>query len=221
MTKEITEKNNVAEVKKSRSPANQKLIDDFLAREKSKPQPPKIKVKNNAGKTTEISIDAEDRDLNIVSALKSFGTTSYEFQSYAMIELIDAACRGGKTKPYSEEEINGVLAAMHSINPNDEIEAMLASQMVATHFAAMRSMRALKNSDTVAAQDSNGNIAIKLMRTYTAQMEALNRYRGKGQQKMTVEHVHVYSGGQAIVGQVSNRKGGGAVTKTGEQPHAQ
>jgi hypothetical protein len=34
-------------------------------------------------------------------------------------------------------------------------------------------------------------------------MEALSRYRGKVEQKMTVEHVHVYQGGQAIVGQVS------------------
>jgi hypothetical protein len=35
---------------------------------------------------------------------------------------------------------------------------------------------------------------------------------------MTVEHVHVYQGGQAIVGAV--HQGGGARTKTEEQPHA-
>jgi hypothetical protein len=34
------------------------------------------------------------------------------------------------------------------------------------------------------------------------QIEALQRYRGKGQQKFTVEHVHVNAGGQAIVGAV-------------------
>src|SRR5262249_16939390 len=61
-----------------------------------------------------------------------------------------------------------------------------------------------------------GNLAVKLLRTYTMQMEALLRYRGKGEQKMTVEHVHVYQGGQAIVGAVHH--GGGARTKTGEQP---
>jgi hypothetical protein len=27
-------------------------------------------------------------------------------------------------------------------------------------------------------------------------LDALNRHRGKGQQKVTVEHVHVHSGGQ-------------------------
>jgi hypothetical protein len=40
------------------------------------------------------------------------------------------------------------------------------------------------------------------LRTFTAQVEALQRYRGKGQQKVTVEHVNVNAGGQAIVGAV-------------------
>jgi hypothetical protein len=33
-------------------------------------------------------------------------------------------------------------------------------------------------------QDSNGNLAVKLLRTFAAQTEALQRYRGKGQQKV-------------------------------------
>jgi len=41
------------------------------------------------------------------------------------------------------------------------------------------------------------------------QMEALKKYRGKGEQKMTVEHVHVHNGGQAIVGDVHQKAGGG------------
>jgi hypothetical protein len=44
--------------------------------------------------------------------------------------------------------------------------------------------------------------ANKLSRTYATLLEALNRHRGKGQQKVTVEHVHVHSGGQAVVGMV-------------------
>lgn len=92
--------------------------------------------------------------------------------------------------------------------------------MIATHFAAMRVMRQLKNSETVSQQDSNGNLATKLLRTYTAQMEALQRYRGKGQQKMTVEHVHVHPGGQAIVGNVTRTEAGGAAAKSEEQPQA-
>src|ERR1700730_10346044 len=41
----------------------------------------------------------------------------------------------------------------------------------------------------------------------------LNRHRGKGQQKVTVEHVHVHSGGQAIVGPVAPGRRGIKNTK--------
>jgi hypothetical protein len=64
----------------------------------------------------------------------------------------------------------------------------------------------------------NLNQANKLSRTWAALLEALNRHRGKGQQKVTVEHVHVYPGGQAIVGMVE--PGGGDRAKLEEQPHA-
>ena len=65
----------------------------------------------------------------------------------------------------------------------------------------------------------NLNSANKLSRTYSTLLEALNRHRGKGQQKVTVEHVHVHEGGQAIVGNVESR-GGGFAAKSKDQPHA-
>ena len=40
--------------------------------------------------------------------------------------------------------------------------------------------------------------ANKLSRTYSALLDSFNSHRGKGQQKVTVEHVHVHEGGQAI-----------------------
>ena len=50
-------------------------------------------------------------------------------------------------------------------------------------------------------------------------LEGLNRHRGKGQQKVTVEHVHVHAGGQAVVGMVE-RPGGGDQNISEEQHHA-
>src|SRR5580704_17612838 len=47
----------------------------------------------------------------------------------------------------------------------------------------------------------------RLSRTYAALTEALDRHRGKGQQRITVEHVNVHAGGQAIVGAVTPRDG--------------
>jgi hypothetical protein len=104
------------------------------------------------------------------------------------------------------------------IGARDETEGMLATQMVATHFAAMGVLRRLKGSETIPQQESNGNLAAKLLRTFAMQVEALQRYRGKGQQKVTVEHVHVHAGGQAIVGAVA--PGGGGTAKSEERAHA-
>jgi hypothetical protein len=61
--------------------------------------------------------------------------------------------------------------------------------------------------------------ANKLGRTFSVLLDALNRHRGKGQQKVTVEHVHVHEGGQAIVGNVGT-PGGGDRAKSEDQPHA-
>jgi excisionase family DNA binding protein len=126
----------------------------------------------------------------IYAALGSGALKSLKIGKRRLIAL-DALRSWLLSHPPSEQDINGVLAAVHGIRANDEIEAMLAVQMVATHFAATRALRRLKGSDMVSQQDSNGNLAVKLLRTFAAQTEALQRYRGKGQQKVTVEHVHI------------------------------
>ncbi len=62
--------------------------------------------------------------------------------------------------------------------------------------------RAMIGEQSFEGRRENLNQANKLSRTYSTLLGALNRHRGKGQQKVTVEHVHVYKGGQAIVGNV-------------------
>ena len=62
------------------------------------------------------------------------------------------------------------------------------------------------------------NQANKLSRTCAALTEALDRHRGKGQQRITVEHVNVHAGGQAIVGAVT--AGGESSQKSEQQTHA-
>jgi hypothetical protein len=95
---------------------------------------------------------------------------------------------------------------------------MLAAQLVASHNAAMEChRRAMIAEQTFEGRRESLNQANKLSRTHATLLEALNRHRGKGQQKVTVEHVHVHEGGQAIVGNV---EGGGMRTKSENQPHA-
>src|SRR4051794_22782967 len=104
-----------------------------------------------------------------------------------------------------------MLSVVKSIQPKDEIEAMLAAQMAAVHMATMTFARRLNHIDNIPQQDSAERAFNKLARTFTTQVEALKRYRTGGQQKVTVEHVTVHEGGQAIVGNVSAPGGGRAL----------
>ncbi|MCE8522121.1 hypothetical protein KBY30_14095 [Ruegeria pomeroyi] len=72
---------------------------------------------------------------------------------------------------------------------------------------------------TFEGRRENLNQANKLSRTWATLLDALNKHRGKGQQKVTVEHVHVHADGQALVGTVE-RPGGRDQSKMEEQPHA-
>lgn len=102
---------------------------------------------------------------------------------------------------------NGNLAAVLAMEPTDAIETMLCSQMAATHSAAMHMLGKMNHASTIETVKLYEVAANKLMRTYTAQMEALRKHRGKGTQ--TVRHVHVNDGGQAIVADTVNHGGGG------------
>jgi hypothetical protein len=199
------------------TPQQRAVIERYLKRRDSRPGAPRLSVKSKPNQPIEIS----QLSLADIAGLElAFGTTEAAVANILLNSLINAACDGTPISPPTEQDINGVLAAVHGIGANDEIEAMLAVQMVATHFAATRALRRLKGSDTVPQQDSNGNLAVKLLRTFAAQTEALQRYRGKGQQKVTVEHVHVHTGGQAIVGSVSQSGGGRDNDENRGQPHA-
>ena len=83
-------------------------------------------------------------------------------------------------------------------------EAMLAAQMAAVHMATMMLARRLNHVETIPQQDAAERALNKLARTFATQLEALNRYRTGGTQKVTVEHVTVTAGGQAIVGNVAH-----------------
>jgi hypothetical protein len=104
-----------------------------------------------------------------------------------------------------DKQCKAVVGALVGIGPRDELEGMIAAQLIAAHNAAMECYRrAMLGEQTFEGRRENLAQANKLSRTYATLLEALNRHRGKGQQKVTVEHVHVHAGGQAVVGTVEN-----------------
>ena len=105
------------------------------------------------------------------------------------------------------------VAALVGIGPKDELEGMMAAQLIAAHNAAMECYRrAMIGEQTFEGMRENLNQANKLSRTSAMLLDVLNKHRGKGHQKVTVEHVHVHAGGQAVVGNVE-RPGGGDMCK--------
>lgn len=114
------------------------------------------------------------------------------------------ACRDyDLSREGSGETVVRMLSELDGIGAKDQIEGMLGAQMIATHHAIMDCFRIVAQNGQLDIINPMLCYANKLSRTFTMQMEALNRYRGKGGQKMTVEHVHINSGGQAIIGNIT------------------
>ena len=167
-----------------------------------------------------------------VSSQKSDSLPFQKIEDLAANSLLDVMRAFGldNKEEKNHDEQRRLVAQVQDINPKGAIEEMLATQMIGTHKLILQTMR-VSNAMSVgmlSPEIMSGYIGslTKLSRTFMAQTEALNKHRGKGQQKMTVEHVHVNSGGQAIIGQVevAPKKGkeGGVdfkMSKSKDQPH--
>ena len=139
---------------------------------------------------------------------KAFGTEDSKLRNHRMLSLVNLL----KFNEGDDSDTQNLIAvsatqAFIDMAPKDDIERMLVTQMIGTHEAATECLRrAMIQGQGIEARDVNLKHAEKLMAVYTKQIEALNKHRGKGQQKITVKHVNVEAGGQAIVGNVDARK---------------
>jgi len=179
---------------------------------------PRLKVQTDAKGGPRVVVDHPDVGFGQIAFMNAIGTSNFDFSQRLIWQLTNIGSQGDKL---DEGGINFALAVIKGIEPRDQIEAMLAAQMAAVHNATMTFARRLAHVETIPQQDSAQNAFNKLARTFSAQVEALKRYRSGGEQKMTVQHVHVAEGGQAIVGNVSTPAPGvGAKEKAKDQPHA-
>ena len=203
--KKIPARQRLAKKKKKSVLAKQEKISDhdkarskaFIDR-KDKSHPTKL-IEKNGGRTP------EDPYLWRATLFEATGTTDYKLGE----TLINQAVRA-KFKWHTDLLVakNEVLAAMHEIRPQDIMEGMLGAQMVGVHNLAMECMKRVVIDDQhPEAIYRYAKLANQFSRTFTAQLDALNKHRGKGQQKVTVEHVHVNEGGQAVVGNINQGVG--------------
>src|SRR4051794_20440525 len=173
-----------------------------------------------ARKAVTKTVTANDPD-DVKGVLKKIGgSCSDRWNNVLANQAVQSLWLKNSDTGTQDKQIGATVAALVGIGPKDELEGMMAAQLIAAHNAAMECYRrAMLGEQTFEGRREALTQANKLSRTYAVLLEALNSHRGKGQQKVTVEHVHVHAGGRAVVGMVGG-PGGGDRTKLEDQPHA-
>ena len=188
---------------KNKKAAPSEDVQHGLEQLKPELKPHKFKMKDDT-----LLLEITAKDTVPPELLKCFGSHDLDATHRLVKQILGVI--PGLTQETIADRLNEITPLLHGIGPKDELEGMLAIQMVGIHNMAMEMMsRAMISDQTVDGVNFNVNRVNKLTRTFVAQMEALDKHRGKGQQKITVEHVTVNEGGQAIVGNVEQRRAGG------------
>jgi len=203
--------------------AEQAEVRALAKRKKARRQTPRFAVdRQEDSQVQQMAPTGVHADAAGARVMNAFGITDLDLAERLMMQIITATHLQSSNEPVAEKNLNAALAAVTGIAPRDEAEAMLAAQMVGIHWLAMDLLR--KANDRALLTDA-GNMAVKLLRTFAAHIEALKRYRSAGEQRVVVQHQHVtVTADQAAVqvnGVVPDPEGRGAALKTEEQPHGQ
>lgn len=152
------------------------------------------------GDRTSFTLGNTNRRPEDTELLEAFGTADRDFVYGFLRQLIESVSDNGEG---DAPGINFMLAVIKGINPQDQVEAMLAAQIARVHMATMVFARPLTQDHSPQERASAEPGFNKLSRTFVMLVEALRRHRTGGEQNITVQHVSVGEGGNAIVGNVT------------------
>jgi hypothetical protein len=190
------------------------------ARKRTKARSPNIamNIEDRGAAGRSLYADHSDEEGHQYRLADTFGSRSLQFVHSMLHELGDATANHSLDYDFNpgrpnQVAFNAALAVISGVRPKDEIEAMLAAHMAVTNIVLLELVARTRGSiaghryegNGIKRLDVLGNLTNRFMRTYTLQVEALARKRRKGEQNIRVKHVHVYAGGQAVVGNVSHR----------------
>lgn len=99
--------------------------------------------------------------------------------------------------------------------PSDLHEARLCLQAYSLFSQGMHYLEKARKANQLPKSEFYMKSALKLIRLHMESVEAINRYKRKGEQKVIVQHVYVEQGGQAIVGTIET----GGCKKMSKVPH--
>jgi hypothetical protein len=167
-------------------------------------KPAKLPEVRESDGIVQIVIDMS-REETVRGLRQCFGTTDTNVINTMINHLGKVAVVPvGKSAEYTKAQ----LAIMQSIGPKDAAECLLAVQMLGIHSLMVRcTSHANMDDQTSYGIEANVNRAIKLSRTYVAQLQGLKDYRNRGKQTIHVKHVNVSDNTQAVIGDI--HQGGG------------
>jgi hypothetical protein len=91
---------------------------------------------------------------------------------------------------------------MLALNSQNSLQEMLIAQMTSIHLLQQKTIALANRTGLTDNKQYLINSSIKLAHCFTQQAALLAKLQGIGSQKITVEHVEVHHGGQAIVGSI-------------------
>ena len=135
----------------------------------------------------------------------AFGTASMEFVTATLFQL-QAAARLPNSG-LSEIAVNAALALVEGEKPKGETECAIVLQMACVHAATMAVLGRLGGGHggdrhVLAAATA----ASRLSRTFAILVETLRRLRNGGSQVIRIERVDVREGGQAVIGNIKQKR---------------
>jgi hypothetical protein len=154
--------------------------------------------------------DGHNVTLQSLRTVEAMGTNSTAYSDQRLAEL-------ARHYKGSDSGITAGLAFITGAKAEDPVQSALATQMVATHDAAMKALSRSTNAEYVEQAQVFGNLAAKLLNAYTRQAETMAKLQRGGEQ--IIKHVHIDNrGGQAVV--TDRIVTGGRHEESGHQPYA-
>ena len=102
---------------------------------------------------------------------EAFGTADPDLQGHLLDQIVQTfrgtVSTDGADNEASTAAANKTMAILTGIKPRDELEGLLAAQMISVHNMAMRTMGlAMLGGQTFEGKKSNVNYATKMLRHY-------------------------------------------------------
>jgi hypothetical protein len=126
------------------------------------------------------------------------GTASMDFVDATLFQLQGAARL--PNSGVSEIAVNAALAMIESEQPKGQTECAIVIQMACLHSATMAVLGRLNSAYGHRNVLAAATAVSRLSRAFAILVETLRRLRNGGSQYVRVEHVHIESNAQAVIG---------------------